>query len=213
MRKTICCVGSLLLSAIALPIAVHSAADDGFLPLVEGTSLAQFDLVSIGPDTMRIEENGTVLISGKPNGYFATKKEYRNYVLRFDWMYERPAGLASDESFDGNSGLLVHIEGPHKVWPKCIEVQLANKDAGHIFAINGAKFQGHKDAAAQKRAIKPVGQWNEEEVTCQDGKISCKINGIEVDQGTGASPDHGFIGWQSEGRPIRFRNLKIKPLD
>lgn len=212
MRRTVLCVLSLALLAVALPVLVHSADEAGFLPIVEGTSLAQFDLVAIGPDTIKIE-NGTVLISGKPNGYFATKKEYRNYVLKFDWMYERPAGLSSDDAFDGNSGLLVHIEGPHKVWPKCIEVQLANQDAGHIFAINGAKFQGHKDSAAQKRAIKPVGQWNEEEVTCQDGNITCKINGIEVDRGSGASPDHGFLGWQSEGRPIRFRNLKIKPLD
>jgi 3-keto-disaccharide hydrolase len=188
------------------------AADDDFQPLVQGTDIAQFELVKIGPETMQIT-GGEIAISGKPNGYFATKKAYRNYVLRFEWKYERPAGLESDEKFDGNSGLLVHIEPPHKVWPKCIEVQLANKDAGNIFAISGSQFKGGKDAAAQKRAIKPVGEWNQEEVTCKDGSISCKINGIEVAHGTGASPDHGHIGLQSEGRPIHFRNLMIKAME
>jgi hypothetical protein len=61
--------------------------------------------------------------------------------------------------------------------------------------------------------MKPVGEWNQEEVTCQDGSIVCKLNGIEVCRGTGASPDKGLIGLQSEGAPIRFRNLTIKPLD
>jgi hypothetical protein len=125
-------------------------------------------------------------------------------------MYERPANFAPGARFQGNSGLLIHVQKPHKVWPKSIEVQLANSDAGHIFAIFGSKFAGKKDAEAQKRAIKPVGEWNEEEVTCQDGKVTCKINGIEVDRGTGASPDSGYIGWQSEGGAIRFRNLRIK---
>ncbi|HEV3168241.1 MAG TPA: DUF1080 domain-containing protein [Isosphaeraceae bacterium] len=187
-------------------------ADEGFQPLVKGTDPAQFDLVGFGPDTIKIAESGEITVSGKPNGYFATKQEYHNYVLRFDWMYERPADLASDAAFDGNSGLLVHIQKPHKVWPQSIEVQLENKNAGDIFAIFGSKFKGKKDPAAQKKAIKPVGQWNEEEVTCQDGAIVCKINGIEVARGTGGTPDEGYIGLQSEGRPIHFRNIAIKTL-
>jgi hypothetical protein len=188
------------------------AADEGFVPLVKGEDPTQFALVGIGPETLKIVD-GEIRVSGKPNGYFATKSTYHNYVLKFDWMYERPDDLVSDARFRGNSGLLIHVQEPHKVWPKSIEVQLANADAGHIFAIFGSKFQGKKDAEAQKKAIKPVGQWNQEEVTCQDGKVTCKINGIEVDRGEGASPDSGFIGWQSEGGRIRFRNLAIKKLD
>jgi hypothetical protein len=122
-----------------------------------------------------------------------------NDRLTFDWRYERPEDLASDAQFRGNSGLLVHIAQPHKVWPRCVEIQLMNADAGHIFAIGGAKFQGRKDAAAQRTAIKTVGEWNHEEVTCRDGAISCEINGSLVDKGTGAMPDRGPIGWQSEG--------------
>jgi hypothetical protein len=187
------------------------AEEAGFTPLLKGDDLSVFQLVGIGPDTMKIQD-GVIHITGKPNGYFATKEGYKNYVVKFDWMYERPEGLEPGARFDGNSGLLVHIVEPHKVWPRSIEVQLANSDAGNIFAIAG-KFQGKKDPAAQKKAIKPVGEWNEEEVTCKDGSIVCKINGVEVARGTGAQPDQGQIGWQSEGRPIRFRNLRIKTLD
>jgi hypothetical protein len=187
-------------------------ADDGSVPLVRGEDPKQFELVGIGPDALKIED-GEVRVSGRPDGYFATKEGYKNYVLTFEWMYERPSDLESDAKFKGNSGVLLHIASPHKVWPKCIEAQLMNADAGHLIVVSGAKFQGKKDAAAQKRAIKPVGQWNRQEVTCRDGRITCKINGIEVSSGTGGTPDHGPIGWQSEGAPIRFRSLKIKALD
>jgi hypothetical protein len=191
---------------------VAPALADDFVPLVKSDDPRSFELVGIGPETLKIVE-GEIQVSGKPNGYFATKQPYKNYVLKFDWMYERPSGLESDARFRGNSGLLIHIQEPHKVWPKCIEVQLQNANAGAILALGGTKCQITKDAAAQKTAIKPVGQWNQEEVTCQDGSIVCKINGVEVSTGKGSTIDSGPIGWQSEGVPIRFRNVMIKSLD
>jgi hypothetical protein len=198
-------------SLLALSTNPAMPADEP-IPIVQGDYVSQFELVGIKADTISIKD-GEVRLTGKPNGYFATKKGYKNYVLTFEWMYERPETLESEGLFNGNSGLLVHITGEHKVWPKCTEVQLANSDAGNIFAINGAKFTGKKDAEAQKKAIKSVGQWNAEEVTCKDGEIICRINGVEVARGTGASPDEGTIGWQSEGAPIRFRKLMIRVLD
>lgn len=201
-------------AAIVVIIGVTGVRGEekAFVPLFSGTAPEQFELVGIGTDALTIS-GGELELSGKPNGYFATKGTYKNYVLQFDWKYDRPEGLVSDDKFPGNSGLLIHITGKHKVWPKCTEVQLANSDAGNIFAIQGAKFHGKKDAAAQKKAIKPVGEWNAEEVTCRDGAITCKINGIEVATGTGADPDQGAIGWQSEGTKIRLRNVRIKVLD
>jgi hypothetical protein len=198
--------------ALLAPAAFALNADEPrFVPLVEGDDPKQFDLVEIGPDTISIRD-GVITITGKPAGYFATKKSYSNYILKFDWMYERPDDLKDDNRFRGNSGLLVHITGPDKIWPKCIEVQLANIDAGNTFAIYGARFTGKKDSEAQRKAIKPVGQWNEQVVTCRGDSITCTINGIEVAQGTGADPAAGRIGWQSEGGVIKFRKIMIKPL-
>ncbi|SIO20793.1 protein of unknown function [Singulisphaera sp. GP187] len=191
--------------------SVSLGAEDGFVALVKGDDPAQFDLIGIDPDALKIV-NGEIKVMGKPHGYFVTKAIYRDYVLKCDWIYERPEGLADDAKFDGNSGLFLHVQKPHKVWPKSIEVQLMNADSGNLFAIFGAKFTGSKDAQAQKKAIKPVGQWNHLEVTCQNGRITSTINGVEVSRGTGASPDSGQIGWQCEGTPIQFRRIMIKEL-
>jgi 3-keto-disaccharide hydrolase len=217
MRKQPTWIRSILGLALIIGAAQAASLDDkGFLPLVEGTDASQFTLVGIGPDTVTIED-GVVTLSGKPNGYFATKKDYKDYVLVFDWKYDRPADLTDDSKFKGNSGLLLHINGEHKIWPKCIEAQLQNSDAGHLFGVQGAAFKNSisPDArkAAQKKAIKPVGQWNAMEVTCDGGKIICKLNDVEIDAGTDASPVGGPIGWQSEGGVISLRNLRIKPID
>lgn len=191
--------------------AAATRPDEPEDPLAKG-DLSAFELVEIGPDSIALKD-GEVRVSGTPNGYFATKKSYKNYILTFEWMYERPETLKSDASFEGNSGLLIHIALPHKVWPVCIEVQLAYPDAGNIFPVGKAMFEGEKDSQAQKKAMKPVGEWNAEKVTCRDGAVSCELNGARVASGKGAKPSEGPIGWQSEGAPIRFRKIRIQTLD
>jgi hypothetical protein len=200
-------VAAVAVVGLGLPVL----AED-FVPLIKDDDVKSLELVTIGPETLEIS-GGEIRVSGKPNGYFATKESYKDYELRFEWMYERPANLESDAKFRGNSGLLIHIQMPHKVWPKCVEVQLMNASAGMILPLLGTKCERTFDKAAQKQAIKPVGQWNQEEVICRGDTIVCRINGVEVSRGTGCTIDSGPIGWQSEGAPIRFRHLMIKKLD
>lgn len=204
---------ALLLTAaiLAAPASNFAFADD-FTPLLKGDDPAQLELVKIAPETISIK-NGELRITGKSTGYFATKQSYKNFTLKYDFMYERPEGLTDDAAFKGNSGLLVNIEPPHKVWPRCIEFQLLNREVGKIYGVSGGKLPGKWDAEAYKKAIKPVGQWNTMEVTSRNGELTCSLNGVEVTRGSGPSPDQGAIGWQSEGAPIRFKNMMIKTLD
>ena len=92
---------------------------------------------------------GEVRLDARAKGYFATRKAYRNYHLRFDWLYERHKGKASD----GNSGLMLHVDGPAKVWPRAIEVQIWYKEYGDFYTLDGARFNPKKDdRAARDRA-------------------------------------------------------------
>lgn len=200
-------IATALLAAAAVAVAAEDPT-----PLVRGDDPAQFALVGIKPETIRIAD-GEVRLSGQPEGYFATKQEYRNYVLAFEWKYERPESLKSDADFRSNSGLLLHIQGDLKVWPRSVEFQLANHEVGQIYPIDGAKFDGKWDAEAARKATRPVGEWNREEVTSRDGELTCTLNGVVVTRGKGASPDRGRIGWQSEGVPIHFRKITIRSLD
>jgi hypothetical protein len=152
-------------------------------------------------------EDGEIRCSGKPSGYFYTEQSYSNYVLRYDWRY--PAG-SSPES---NSGCLVHIQPPNALWPKSVEPQGRYFDHGKLFFIKVKPLEQKFDAEAHKQAIKPMGEWNTTEITCDsDGTVSVKLNGVPVSSGK-TELKEGPIGWQSEGAEIHFRNILIKKRD
>jgi hypothetical protein len=206
MRK---CLPLLALLFVFSGFGPAPAQDDkDFTTLFNGKDLTGLKVVGVKDDTFKVAE-GIIVCTGKPNGYFATEKSYKNYHLIFEVRYARPKDLTDDAKFGGNSGVLIHITGDHKVWPKCIEAQGMNKDMGNLFAIGGAKGSFKKDGEGQKKAIKPVGEWNLYEIISKDGELTSKINGVQVSTGKGDLSE-GPIGWQSEGAEIHFKNLKIK---
>lgn len=174
----------------------------GFKSLFNGKDLTGWKIFPEKAAKAFSVKDGVIDVSGKPAGYVYTDKSYTNYVLRYDWKFLK----------DGNSGLLVHIQG-HKVWPKSLEVQGMQKSHGSIIPIN-IKATHKTDAKAQKKAIK-IGEWNTTEVTVKNGKVDTKINGIPVSTATITSDDvkTGPFGFQSEGSPLQFKNIQIKVLD
>ncbi len=207
-----------LLTAVLLLGSV-SAADDkndqGFVDLFNGKDFTGWKVIlqkDAPPEKTYSFQDGVIICTGRPNGYFYSDKSYKNYVIRYDWRYKRPDSLQDDSKFTGNSGCLVHIQPPHKVWPKCVEVQGMNRDHGLLIFIQCKKIDARFDRDAKNKATKPVGEWNTTEITCgADGSITAKINGTEVSTGKGELSE-GMIGFQSEGAEIHFRNIKIKEM-
>jgi hypothetical protein len=182
--------------------------DDGFMPLLKGDDLSQFEIVGLDKDAVADKE-GEIRLTGKRHGYVGTKESFQNYVLQFEWLIEK----FHAQPADANSGLLVHIQPPAKVWPKAIEVQIWYKDFGSFYSHSGATFKPQQDdRRARDKVLNPPEQWNRQEVICQDGAITLKVNGVDYASGVAAAPDRGAIGWMFEGSPIRFRNLRIKKL-
>jgi hypothetical protein len=203
-----CAILSAMLAGLVLlaPAPAADEKDEGFTPLFNGKDFKgwKFELGKKGaePEKTFTVKDGVIVVSGEPAGYFYTDKSYKNYVLRFDWQYPKKSG---------NSGVLVHIQEPHTVWPKCVEVQGHHQSHGHIFAIQGAKGKFTTDTEAQKKAIKGVGEWNTTEITCKDGEITSKVNGVQVSTGKGDVTE-GPFGFQSEGVELLFRNIRIKEM-
>jgi hypothetical protein len=208
MRITLLRRGLPLLALVAglTWLSAAPAADDDkdFQPLFNGKNLSGLKIELGGKDNNETKtftvKDGVIVVSGRPNGYFYTDKSYKNYILRFDWKFIK----------DGNSGTLAHIQTPHKVWPRSVEIQGQQKDHGRIFAIGGAKGKFTVDKEAQKKAIK-MGEWNTTEIVSNNGKLSSKINGIDISTGEGELME-GPIGWQSEGTELHFKDIRIKVL-
>jgi hypothetical protein len=147
--------------------------------------------------------------TGNPAGYMRTTTPYENYTLYLEWRFPEGAG---------NSGVLLHASEPDEVWPKSIEAQLQSEDAGDFWVIGGTSFKEHTDVnnrrVVKKEASneKPLGEWNQYKIVCKGDKIKVFVNGTLQNIATECTVTKGFIGLQSEGVPVEFRNIYIEPV-
>ncbi|MHC4582505.1 MAG: 3-keto-disaccharide hydrolase, partial [Planctomycetota bacterium] len=156
-------------------------------------------------------QDGTIWCTGKPTGFLRTKKQYSDFKLELEWRWpEEP----------GNSGVLLHMSDQEKIWPQCIEAQLMHKRAGDIIGM-GYTFNENKAKKGGFISYKPhmsdpsekgLGEWNKYEITCKGSTVEATINGQIQNKATGVNVSTGYIGLQSEGVPIVFRNIKLTPL-
>jgi type 1 glutamine amidotransferase len=160
-----------------------------------------------------VTTDGILVCSGTPNGYLYTEQQFTNYVLDFDWRWDPATKKA------GNSGVLLRIVEPHKVWPKCLEAQLQSGSAGDFWRIDDfpattfpERTQG-RNAKHSHQNERPVGEWNHYRISVDRGVVTLEVNGAEVNQAVGVLEVAGSIGLQSEGTPIHFRNIVLTPRD
>ena len=202
--------------AASLSVLVSQAtagSDKGFVELFNGKDLTGWKYIPEKASKTYTVTDGYIKVSGNPNGYFYTDKSYKDSILRFDWRYKRPSNLEDDKKFGGNSGLLLNIQGAHKVWPNSLEVQGMNRTHGSFISIGKTGLTNAKfDQAALDKVRNKVGEWNTTEVTVKNGDITVKVNGTQVSSGKYTMLE-GPFGFQSEGAELHFKNIKIKTLD
>ncbi|OPZ69183.1 MAG: hypothetical protein BWY83_02066 [bacterium ADurb.Bin478] len=163
-------------------------------------------------DTVWTSQDGVLRCSGKPTGYIRTRASFSDYHLHLEWRWVKEGG---------NSGVLLHCQGPDQVWPHCIEAQLKSGDAGDLVLIGpgeitvaGKTYKNDRPfliIANQKDDIEnPVGEWNSYDIVCRGQSIICSVNGVEVNRGEKAFADAGPIALQSEGAAIEFRAIWLE---
>jgi hypothetical protein len=63
-----------------------------------------------------------------------------------------------------------------------------------------------------KNLSKGVGEWNHYYIRAINGEVRLWVNGEEVSGGTACEPRHGILALESEGSPVEFKNIRIRPL-
>ncbi|HSW45037.1 MAG TPA: DUF1080 domain-containing protein [Phycisphaerae bacterium] len=174
------------------------------------------DQPGVGMDDVWSVKDGVLSCKGKPAGYLRTLKDYESYVLDVEWRWPDP-------EHPGNNGVLVHTSTPGVlgVWPKSIEVQLANGAAGDFWIIGTEltvtdiekRRKGRRHLRLVDDVEKPLGEWNHIEITCRGNEVLVKVNGTLVNHATDCNVTSGAICLQSEGAPIEYRNIRLRPLD
>lgn len=161
-------------------------------------------------DTVWTVVDGVINCTGVPNGYIRTENDYANYKLTVEWRWAAEPG---------NSGVLLHMSLPDKVWPRSIEAQLKTQNAGDIYLFEDTEIAEHVNKESQliKKqsdvSENAAGEWNKYEIICKDDNITMSVNGVLQNKATKASEFFGKIGFQSEGKPIQFRNIVLEPVN
>lgn len=210
----------LILASRQAPVA--DAQPEGWTPLFNGTDLSGWRIFldpkkNADPKKIFTVTDGIIVCEGSVNGYLITEKEYENYVLKVQWRWGEKV-----HSKRRNSGVFVHVNGPDKIWPKAVEAQLMADHAGDFWLVGDFKLAvdpKRRDPKIERHYYrlqdgveKPLGQWNQYEITCKGKTVELVINDKLVNQGSEAELTKGRILLQSEGAEIHFRNVLLKQL-
>lgn len=204
----------------------------GFEILFDGTGLDKWqgDLEGYTP------VNGTILVSANygASGNLYTRKEYRNFVFRFEFCFLRP-GV--------NNGVGVRTPiGVDAAYGAMCEVQILDHDAPmyknlHKYQVHGSVY----GVIPAKRIVhKPLGEWGVEEIRVEGDHVKVTVNGeVIVDgnlrkacKGHNVAPDgsthnpytvdhrnhpgmfnrKGHVSFCGHGSGLKLRNVRILDL-
>ena len=173
-----------------------------------------------------IIRNGLLVSLGTPGGHLITDAQYENFKLTFQYRF---AGKP------GNCGALVFVSTPralYDMFPKSIEVQMMNQNAGDFWCIQEditvpdmEKRRGPKENwgvnGDKLRRIpnltdgteKPLGEWNTMHIECLKNSIKVWLNGVLVNYGYNATAQKGQIALQAEGSEVEFKKIEVTPIN
>ncbi len=192
-------------------------AGDGSVPLFNGKDLTGWEVKDCDRDAWVTDQGMLSCESGK-GGWLRTSRMYSDFVLKLE--YRIPPG--------GNSGVGLRFPAEGDPAHAGMEIQILDDDADQYKDLLPTQTTGgiYYQAAAKRGAAKPPGEWNACEITCRGPQVKVVLNGevvndVAVDKFTKGEGGHaplaerpqtGYIGLQSHGTRVDFRNLAIRDL-
>lgn len=204
----------------------------GFELLFDGTNLDNF----VGNKVGYVPINGCINVTanyGNESNLY-TKKEYRDFIFRFEFCFLRP-GVNNGVGIRTPMGVDAAYEG-------MCEVQILDHDDPIYAGLREYQVHGSVYGVIPAKRIKhkPLGEWSEEEIRVQGNHITVTVNGeVIVDgdikeacKGHNVAPDGsnnnpytvdhhnhpgmfnktGHIGFLGHGAGLKFRAVRVLDL-
>jgi HEAT repeat protein len=191
---------------------------EGFVALFNGRNLDNW----IGNKQSYVAEDGMIVIKPEngSGGNLYTEKEYADFIFRFEFLLTPAAnnGLGIRAPLEGDAAYVG------------MELQILDNTADVYANLQPYQYHGsvYGVIPARREYLKPVGEWNYEEVVAKGTQIKITLNGTVIVDGDIAGPrdngtmDHnehpglknktGHIGFLGHGSVVKFRNIRIKDL-
>ncbi len=191
---------------------------EGFRVLFDGTNLDEWT----GNKQDYVVESGNIVLypSKSFGGNLYTKEQFDNFVFRFEFMLTPGA--------NNGLGIRTPLEGDAAYGG--MELQILDNEAPIYKDLQVYQYHGsvYGVIPAKRGYLKPVGEWNYQEVVADGDNIKVILNGTTIldgnireasKNGTIDGRDHpgllnktGHIGFLGHGSQVKFRNIRVKPL-
>jgi hypothetical protein len=165
-----------------------------------------------------VVEDGMLVCPSDGGGFLFTEKEYSDFSFKFEFRMEKAA----------NSGIAVRSPLlDSKPAYEGMEIQILD-NVGYPKELKPTQYHGslYDVMPARKGALRPVGQWNSEEIRCVGRRITVTLNDIPVldanldnikdpavlEKHPGLNRAGGHLGLLGHGSRVEFRNLQVKEL-
>jgi hypothetical protein len=165
-------------------------------------------------------KDGAILCRPHKGGTIYTKAQYGDFVVRLEYRLP-PAG---------NNGLAIRYPGKgDTAYVGMCEVQVLDDTAKRYARLDPRQYNGsaYGMVPAQRGYLRPVGEWNYEEVTVKGSTIKVELNGtiiLDADLSKvtkymansphpGKDRKAGHFGFAGHSDPVAFRKIEIKRLD
>lgn len=208
-------IGLRELSADEANEILSSHGDEGFTPLFDGKTLKGWQGAV---DDYQVEDGAIVSRPGR-GGNLYTDGSYGDFVVRLE--FKLPPG--------GNNGLAIRYPGEGNPSVTAMtELQVLDNTAEKYATLDPRQYHGsaYGMAAAKRGYLRPVGEWNFQEVTVRGSTIVVELNGTVIldtdvskieefmkDAPPGRNRTEGHFGFAGHSDPVRFREVDIKKLD
>ena len=197
----------LLFTFAANLCADESPKADGFVTLFNGVDLKGW----VGnTDGYKVADGVLVCQAGKSKGgKIYTAKEYADFIFQFEFKLTTGA----------NNGVGIRAPLTGNPSKNAFEIQILDDSAKKYAKIKPTQFHGsiYKRAAAKRGHLKPVGQWNRQEIRAEKNLITVILNGVKIvdraDVARFKKPSKGHICFLGHGSQVEFRNIRIKDLN
>jgi hypothetical protein len=189
---------------------------DGFVDVFNGKDFTGW----AGPIDQYEVKEGAIVCLPKKGGTIYTQAEYSDFLARVEFKLP-PAG---------NNGLAIRYPGKgDTAYVGMCEIQVLDDTAAMYAKLDPRQYNGsvYGIVAAQRGYLRPVGEWNFDDVTIQGSTIKVELNGtviVDADvskvteyMGNRAHPGKdrksGYFGFAGHNDPVAFRNIQIKVLE
>ena len=180
--------------------------DDGFMALFNGVDLKGW----VGNTNGYKAVEGVLICQAKKSkgAKIYTAKEYADFIFQFEFKLTPGA----------NNGVGIRAPLTGNPSKNAFEIQILDDSAKKYAKIKPTQFHGsiYKRAAAKRGHLKPVGQWNRQEIRADKNLITIVLNGVTIvdraDVARYKKPTKGHICFLGHGSQVEFRNIRIKDL-